>query len=50
MRNENRFQLAQQELAELIADPDLTVVYFDEAGFSLKSVVPYGCDQAQPFL
>lgn len=41
-RDEKAFRLAQQELAELVADPELNVVYFDEAGFSLKGVVPYG--------
>jgi len=41
-RDEKAFRLAQQELAELIAEPELNVVYFDEAGFSLKGVVPYG--------
>lgn len=40
-RNEMAFRRAQQELAELIAEPDLDV-FFDEAGFSLKGVVPYG--------
>jgi len=41
-RDEKAFRLAQEELAELIAEPELNVVYFDEAGFSLKGVVPYG--------
>jgi len=41
-RDENAFRVAQQELAELIAEPGLDVVYFDESGFSLKGVVPYG--------
>lgn len=41
-RNEKAFRLAQEELAELISEPGLNVVYFDEAGFSLKGVVPYG--------
>ena len=42
MRVEKAFRIAQQELAELIADPGLDVVDFDESGFSLKGVVPYG--------
>ncbi len=41
-RDEIAFQLAKEELAEFLAEPDLNVVYFDEAGFSLKGVVPYG--------
>lgn len=41
-RDEKAFQLAKEELAEFLAEPDLDVVYFDEAGFSLKGVVPYG--------
>lgn len=41
-RDETAFRLAQAELAELLAEPELNVVYFDEAGFSLKGVVPYG--------
>lgn len=41
-RDETAFQLAREELAELLAEPGLNVVYFDEAGFSLKGVVPYG--------
>ena len=41
-RDEKAFRIAQQELAELIAEPGLDVVYFDESGFSLKGVVPYG--------
>lgn len=41
-RDEIAFRLAKEELAEFIAEPDLDVVYFDEAGFSLKGVVPYG--------
>jgi transposase len=41
-RDEAAFRLAQEELAELLEEPDLHVVYFDEAGFSLKGLVPYG--------
>jgi len=41
-RDEDAFRLAQEELAEFIDEPDLNIVYFDEAGFSLKGVVPYG--------
>lgn len=41
-RDEKLFRTAQSELAELLAEPDLDVVYFDEAGFSVKGVVPYG--------
>jgi transposase len=41
-RDEKVFRLAQDELAELLEEPNLDVVYFDEAGFSLKGVVPYG--------
>lgn len=41
-RDEKAFRLAQEELAELRDDPAVTVVYLDEAGFSLKGVVPYG--------
>ncbi|QDV42025.1 Integrase core domain protein [Stieleria neptunia] len=41
-RDEKAFRLAQEELAELLNEPELDVVYFDEAGFSLKGVVPYG--------
>jgi len=41
-RDEKAFRLAQDELAELLDEPSLDVVYFDEAGFSLKGVVPYG--------
>jgi len=41
-RDEMAFRLAQDELAELLEEPGLDVVYFDEAGFSLKGVVPYG--------
>ncbi len=41
-RDEKAFRVAKEELSELIAEPDLNVVYFDEAGFSLKGVVPYG--------
>ncbi len=41
-RDEKAFQLAKEELAEFLEEPDLNVVYFDEAGFSLKGVVPYG--------
>lgn len=41
-RDEKAFRLAQDELAELLKEPELDVVYFDEAGFSLKGVVPYG--------
>ncbi|EMI45117.1 IS630 family transposase [Rhodopirellula sp. SWK7] len=41
-RDERAFRLAQAELAELLEEPGLNVVYFDEAGFSLKGVVPYG--------
>ena len=41
-RDEQAFRLAQEELAELLEEPGLDVVYFDEAGFSLKGVVPYG--------
>ncbi len=47
-RDENQFRRAQQELDELIAEPDLTVMYFDEAGFFSKaSCTTYGltrCD------
>jgi transposase len=42
IRDEKAFQLAREELAELLEEPNLDVVYFDEAGFSLKGVVPYG--------
>jgi transposase len=41
-RDEYAFRLAQEELAELLEEPGLDVVFFDEAGFSLKGVVPYG--------
>lgn len=41
-RDEKAFRIAQAELAELLAEPDLDVAYFDEAGFSVKGVVPYG--------
>jgi len=41
-RDEKAFRLAQAELAELLDEPGLNVVYFDESGFSLKGVVPYG--------
>lgn len=41
-RDEKAFRLAREELAELLQEPDMEVVYFDEAGFSLKGVVPYG--------
>jgi transposase len=41
-RDEAAFRLAQEELTELLGEPGLDVVYFDEAGFSLKGVVPYG--------
>lgn len=41
-RDEKAFQIARDELAELLEEPDLNVVYFDESGFSLKGVVPYG--------
>lgn len=41
-RDEKAFRTAQAELAELLSEPELDVVYFDEAGFSVKGVVPYG--------
>jgi transposase len=41
-RDERAFELAREELAELLKEPGLDVVYFDEAGLSLKGVVPYG--------
>lgn len=41
-RDEMAFRLAKEELAELLEEPALDVVYFDESGFSLKGVVPYG--------
>lgn len=41
-RDEKAFRLAQEELAEMIEEPDADVVYFDEAAFSLQGVVPYG--------
>ena len=41
-RDEKAFRIAQAELAELLAEPDLDVVYFDEAGFSVRGVIPYG--------
>ena len=41
-RDARAFQLAREELSELLVEPDLEVVYFDEAGLSLKGVVPYG--------
>lgn len=41
-RDEKAFRIAKQELAELLQEPGLNVVYFDESGFSLKGVVPYG--------
>lgn len=41
-RDEKAFRAAREELAEMLAEPELDVVYFDEAGFSLKGVVPYG--------
>ena len=41
-RDEKAFRVAQDELAELLSEPCLDVVYFDEAGFSLQGVVPYG--------
>ena len=40
--DEIAFQMAKEELAEFLAEPDLNVVYLDEAGVSLKGVVPYG--------
>lgn len=41
-RDQQAFERARQELAELLEEPELDVVYFDEAGLSLKGVVPYG--------
>lgn len=41
-RDEKAFRRAQHELAKMLDEPSLDVVYFDEAGFSLKGVVPYG--------
>lgn len=41
-RDERLFQIAQEELAEMLEEPDLDVVYFDETGFTLKGIVPYG--------
>lgn len=41
-RDERAFQLAREELSELLNEPELDIVYFDEAGLSLKGVVPYG--------
>jgi transposase len=41
-RDEKAFRAAQEELALMLEDPDVNVVYFDESGFSLKGVVPYG--------
>lgn len=41
-RDEKAFQVAREELAELLEEPSLDVVYFDESGFSLKGVIPYG--------
>lgn len=41
-RDEKAFRLAQEELAEMLEEPELDVFYFDESGFSLKGVVPYG--------
>lgn len=41
-RSEQAFRRAREELRELLEEPNLDVVYFDEAGFSLKGVVPYG--------
>lgn len=41
-RDELAFRLAQSELAEMLSEPELNVVYFDESGFSLKGVIPYG--------
>lgn len=41
-RDEKAFRIAREELSELLQEPGLNVVYFDEAGFSLKGVVPYG--------
>ena len=43
-RDEKAFRIAQAELAELLAKPDLDFAYFDEAGFSVKGVVPCGCN------
>lgn len=41
-RDERAFRKAQAELAKLLQEPDLDVVYFDESGFSLRGVVSYG--------
>lgn len=44
-RDEDEFREAQQELAEFIAGHkagDLDLFYFDQAGFSVTSTVPYG--------
>lgn len=41
-RDEQRFQLAAEEIQELRSMPDLELAYFDEAAFSLQAVVPYG--------
>jgi len=41
-RNEADFEQAEAEIAELLSDASIEVAYFDEAGFSLKGVVPYG--------
>lgn len=41
-RDEKAFRRAQRELQKMLTEPNLEVVYFDEAGFSLKGVVPYG--------
>lgn len=41
-RDEKAFRQAQRKLQQLLDEPNVDVVYFDEAGFSLKGVVPYG--------
>lgn len=44
-RNEAEFRAALEEIQELRSSPDLQLAYFDEAGFSLQGVVPYGWQQ-----
>ena len=41
-RDDKAFERCRSELEELLRMPDLDVMYFDEAGVSLRGVVPYG--------
>lgn len=41
-RDERAFRKAQREIAQLLGETDVDVVYFDEAGMTLRGVVPYG--------